>query len=145
MFKVDENQDQINLTLNAQTENIALLTESVESFAKRFLSEDKAFNVAVAVDEAVTNIVLHAYENDPSGEIFIHLFKDTDEFVVRIEDFSKRFIPPLMVEKKKFTFDKLEEGGLGLYLIQEFMDELRFLYDEEECKNIIIMKKYLLV
>ncbi|PKL11658.1 MAG: hypothetical protein CVV50_05405, partial [Spirochaetae bacterium HGW-Spirochaetae-6] len=120
------------------------LIELVQDFASSALSDEDAYNMTVAVDEAVTNIITHAYKNDPTGKITVSFGAKKDEVYVTIEDFSKNFIPPLLVEKKKFSFDKLEEGGLGLYLMQEFMDELRFLYDNRENKNILIMKKYLI-
>ena len=144
MFEVTKKNNKTYVKLNADTANIGPLAELVEEFGKKFLSDEDAYNMAVSVDEAVTNIILHAYKDNNQGEIFVQVFDNEDEVGIQIEDYSEKFIPPVMVEKKKFTFDKLEEGGLGLYLMQEFMDELRFLYDEHEKKNIILMKKYLI-
>lgn len=144
MFQVKEiNSKRIEMNLNADTANIAPLTEKVEDFSNQYLEFEDAYNVTVAVDEAVTNIMVHAYQQNPEGKIHCALYLKEDEFCIQIEDYSERFIPPLIVKKKKFSFDKLEKGGLGLYLMQEFMDELRFLYNEDESKNIIVMKKYL--
>jgi serine/threonine-protein kinase RsbW len=144
MFNIDKKTaEEVKIEMNSQTENIAFLTELVEEFAKNYVPEEKAYDMAVAVDEAVTNIITHAYSHNPQGKIFVSIGKADGEVYICIEDFSNRFVPPIFVEKKKFTFDKLEEGGLGLYLMQEFMDELRFLYDNQEHKNILVMKKYL--
>lgn len=145
MFQVKrERKDNIFVEFNALTENISPLTSLVEEFTEQYLSNSDAYNMSVAVDEAVTNIIMHGYKQCPDGVILIHLFKIEDEVCIQIENESERFVPPVIVEKKKFSFDKLEEGGLGLFLMQEFMDELRFLYDEEHSKNIILMKKYIL-
>lgn len=144
MFNIiKETESEVSIEMNSETENIAHLTELVESFVSRFIPSEKAYDMAVAVDEAITNIITHAYFHKPDGKIFVKIGKAEAEVYINIEDFSNRFVPPIIVEKKKFTFDKLEEGGLGLYLMQEFMDELRFLYDNNESKNILVMKKYL--
>lgn len=145
MFEVNKSNPAVTfISMNADTAHIGPLIELVQDFASSALNDEDAYNMTVAVDEAVTNIITHAYQNDPSGKINVSFGTKKDEVYVTIEDFSKNFIPPLLVEKKKFSFDKLEEGGLGLYLMQEFMDELRFLYDNNENKNILIMKKYLI-
>jgi len=145
MFKVEEkSSDSIFIEMNADTANIELITELIMDFSSRFISEEQAYKMGVAVDEAVTNIIMYAYSSDPEKVIFLHLFKKHDEIAIQIENFGPKFTPPVIVEKKKFSFDKLEEGGLGLYLMQEFMDELRFLYDFQVSKNILVMKKYLI-
>ncbi len=145
MFEVNEKaKDHIVVHMDSETSNIGMLSELVESFSGEYLSFEEAYNMAVATDEAITNIITHAYSSDSDKSIYITLYKKEDEICIQIEDFSKNFVPPLIVEKKKFSFDKLEEGGLGLYLMQEFMDELRFLYDNDQNKNILIMKKFLL-
>lgn len=143
MFKLNQKDaNTIQIDMSSETINIGKLTEVVEEFFQDFLPSPQSYNTAVAVDEAVTNIIMHGYDNNPNRTIHIVLSKDSKEATVQIESFSKPFIPPIIVEKKKFTFDKLEKGGLGLYLMQEFMDELRFLYDENEKKNTMVMKKY---
>lgn len=145
MFKlIQPNAETIQIDMSSETENIGALTEVVEKFSSHYFPSSQAYNVAVAVDEAVANIMMHAYQNRPDGMIHVILSKNKEDMMIQIEDYSAPFVPPAVVEKKKFTFDKLEAGGLGLYLMQEFMDELRFSYNETEKKNIMVMKKYLL-
>ena len=144
MFQVcDQSENKLFLEMDGKTENIPFLIETCEEFAKKYLNEEDAYSFAVAIDEAVTNIILYACKNKPMSKIILKLFKEDDEVCIQIENFSEMFIPPVIIEKKKISYEKLEEGGLGLFLMQEFMDELRFYYDENENKNIIIMKKYL--
>ena len=146
MFQVcNQTEDRLVLEMDGKTENIPYLTETAENFAKKYLNDEEAYSFSVAVDEAVTNIILYAYKNKPLSKIILNFYKDQDEVCIQIENFSEMFIPPVLIEKKKLTYEKLEEGGLGLFLMQEFMDELRFYYNEKEAKNIIIMKKYLTV
>lgn len=144
MFQIcEKKEDSIFLEMDGKTENIPFLTETAEEFAKKYLKDEEAYSFAVAVDEAVTNIILYAYKNKPQSKIMLNLYQKEDEVCIQIESFSEMFIPPVLIEKKKISYEKLEEGGLGLFLMQEFMDELRFYYDDRENKNIIIMKKYL--
>jgi len=139
---LNQTENDISLEMDGKTENISYLAEAAENFAKKYLNDEESYSFAVALDEAVTNIILYAYKNKPEEKIFLKFCKSEDEVIAQIESFSEMFIPPVIIEKKKISYEKLEEGGLGLFLMQEFMDELRFYYNEHENKNIIVMKKY---
>ena len=140
MFNEKIVEEKVYIMIDTNVENISRLTIEIEDYAKKFLDETKAYEFAVAIDEFVTNVISHGKIR--RKVIIISLFYKDSEMVAVIKDWSDRFIPPLVVDKKKFSFDKLEAGGLGLFLIQEFMDEIRFLYDEKTCSNLTVMKKY---
>jgi serine/threonine-protein kinase RsbW len=84
----------------------------------------------IAVSEACTNAVQHAYKNEENGEVRVGfgLFDDRLEIMVvdKGESFNfeelKEHIGPYETSKE---VEFLPEGGLGLYLIETLMDEVK--------------------
>ena len=98
--------------------------------------------IDLALEEAVTNIIMYAY---PEGE------KGTAELTVEVADgqISATLIdsgtPFNPLQQQEANLDvSLEErkiGGLGIHLIKEIMDEVDYAY--EEGRNLLRMKKRL--
>jgi len=100
--------------------------------------------ITLAVDEAVTNIMEHAYENDLEGELEIEMILEADNtrFEVVIRDSGKSFNP------NDLDDPDLEEHvragrrrGLGIFLIRRIMDEVHYDY-ATGVRNELRMVKY---
>ncbi|MFH1051598.1 MAG: ATP-binding protein [bacterium] len=91
------------------------------------LSEKSAGQVALAVDEACTNLIEHAFHHDKNREICISTEKSGDKMIVSIFDDSSPF-NPLDVEKPNMDiyFKELKRGGLGIHLMRSVMDEIEY-------------------
>jgi len=98
----------------------------------------------LAVDEAVTNIMEHAYDNDLEGELDVELILEADasRFEVVIRDSGKEF-DPSAVDIPDITahVSKGQKHGLGIFLIRQIMDEINYTYVHGE-KNQLQMIKY---
>jgi serine/threonine-protein kinase RsbW len=81
------------------------------------------YNVQLAVHEACTNIVDHAYDGEPRGRVVIDLTYDTSrtQLVVELHDTGHGFdltgVPALNLEQP-------QEHGYGLFLIRNLMDDV---------------------
>ncbi len=81
----------------------------------------------IAVDEACTNIIKHAYRGEDTHRIDIEVLIEKDHFTVRIRDEGKTFHP----ETYK-TPDILESirsrraGGYGVHIIRRLMDRVEY-------------------
>ena len=100
-------------------------------------------NVELASEEALVNIVRHAYKQG-KGEIEIQAeIFPKNRVEIAILDKGPPF-NPLLEEKEIDTMlplEEREEGGLGILLIREYMDEV--LYKRERGSNVLILiKKY---
>jgi serine/threonine-protein kinase RsbW len=75
--------------------------------------------VVSAVGEAFNNVVLHGYAGRKEGSIDMRI--QTRRGLIRIElrDWGASFDPTTVPPPK---FDTLPESGLGLYIMQSFMD-----------------------
>ena len=81
-------------------------------------------DVKTAVSEAVTNAVIHGYENAP-GEVTMSLAMEKNLLTVVVEDFGKG-IEDIHKAREPFftTRPELERSGLGFAFMDTFMDEV---------------------
>ena len=136
--------DKFKLKVEANLENLSVIS-SVVSEAMEQAQIDAAIipKVLLAVDEACTNIVLYAYP-ERKGYIRLACWLNHDDFVISIEDKGKPFnpcsVPPPKVD---VNLDERTVGGLGIYFMRKFMDEISYKYDSRT-GNQLTMRKHLL-
>src|SRR5688500_6150255 len=116
---------QFQLTVLNKLENIPVVAQFIsDSMAQLGMDESKIFDVNVAVDEACTNIIEHAYSPEEEGtiEILCKLVSN-NKAAVLIKDHGKPFDQSRRVVAD--TTSSLEErkpGGLGLFFMRELVD-----------------------
>lgn len=91
---------------------------------KEGFDEREALELSVAVNEACANIHRHAYFGREDGEIEFQLEIQAGKFSLRIRDFGKPFRPEAVEIP---DFEQPSEGGYGLFLIRELMDEVEYI------------------
>jgi serine/threonine-protein kinase RsbW len=102
--------------------------------------------VVLAVDEALTNVIRHAYlgrTDKPVEVTFRHYQKHGDEgsrdaLEIVLEDHG---VPVKAEEMQGRSLDDIRPGGLGLHFIRENMDKVKFSY--EDGKNHLHLIKFL--
>jgi len=91
--------------------------------AKAGWPEKQVGEWALVLDEALTNVIRHAYEG-ASGEICVEMLDDAGQTEFMIEDHGKAFDPTKIPAPK---LPKETPGGLGVHFIRTLTD--RFEYD----------------
>ena len=101
-------------------------------------SEDCADRMVIAVNEACMNVIQHAYQQDPNGEIILAIWHDQDRMIFRLVDFAS----PVDVEAvRPRDLDDVRPGGLGTHFIREVMDDIAFLPPPDGAGNLFQMVK----
>lgn len=122
-MSVREADNSMKLEIPAKAENVGLARVAVAAFASQIdFTLGELEEIKVAVSEAVSNAVVHAYEPEPGMvTITCRLYGDLVE--VTVAD-TGRGIPD--VEKaREASFSTLPDRmGLGFSFIEAFMDEL---------------------
>ncbi|MFW5972138.1 MAG: ATP-binding protein [Bacillota bacterium] len=97
----------------------------------------------LACEEALVNIINYAYgDNMGEVEIIYNFYPDNSEFEVKIIDKGIPFNPlESDTPDIDLPMEEREIGGLGIFMIKEIMDEVR--YKREDGKNNLILIKYL--
>ncbi|MGH9204002.1 MAG: ATP-binding protein [Vicinamibacterales bacterium] len=138
--------DERTLTVPGRVEYLAQIADFITQAARDAgFDEDDVFHVHMAVDEACSNIIEHAYAGDAHGDISVTCVRETDgDLRVEICDQGKPFdpdqVPVPHIGKSPLDLDELRIGGLGLFFIRKLMDEVTFHFDEE-CGNTLTMVK----
>lgn len=98
-------------------------------------------DIKTAVSEAVTNAVIHGYENNV-GEIGISCRIKGQVVEIIIEDFGCGIMD---VEKAKeplyTTKPELERSGMGFAVMESYMDEVVVLSEKDVGTKVIMRKK----
>jgi anti-sigma regulatory factor (Ser/Thr protein kinase) len=132
-----------SLSVTSQFDRLAEIADFVADAACACgLNEAQTYDVQMAVDEACTNVIEHAYRGKPGGAIQIACEKRGKEFVVTIQDFGARF-DPKKVESPK-TDDPLSKrriGGLGLFFMRKLMDRVEFDFESGRGNRLTMTKK----
>jgi anti-sigma regulatory factor (Ser/Thr protein kinase) len=96
----------------------------------------------MAVDEATTNVMQHAYKGAEDREIEIHFDPEGESLDVLILHDGE---PLGQVPMPGFDLDKLvaerRKGGMGIYIMRQMMDDLRF-GKAGSGKNMCVMVRY---
>ncbi|TAJ43853.1 ATP-binding protein [Methanofollis fontis] len=102
--------------------------------------EHAAMEVELAVDEAVTNIIMHGFAGG-GGRIRVLCTFDEEEITIRIEDRAPPFDPTgAEAPDTDADIDERPIGGLGIHFIRQMTDEMQ--YRRQNGRNILILKKH---
>ena len=95
----------------------------------------------VAVDEACTNSMEHAYDGQPDGEVRVCCYVECDDFVVRVTDYGRSFDPSAVAPPDLSSpIEDRPIGGLGLFLMRRLMDGVEY-RSNEKVGNQTVMRK----
>jgi len=96
--------------------------------------------ITLAIDEACTNIIRHAYANCKNGHVLLQVLTDGEHAIFRLHDNAKKVPKDCLQVKKK---DLHEPGGLGIMLMRQIMDWVGFVHTAQCKGNILELKKKL--
>jgi sigma-B regulation protein RsbU (phosphoserine phosphatase) len=102
------------------------------------VSEDRFRELALAVHEAVSNIIIHAYRCQPAQRIRLEADVCTAQVAVRIYDWGEAFDPTLITPP---SFDGSRESGFGVYIIAHSVDEVHHSRDAQGGNCIRLLKR----
>ena len=116
------------LTVPAQFKNLNKIRGFVKKFARKAgFSEADSYKIQLAVDEACSNIIEHAYTDGNLGEIVCGCDLNEEEFIIQLVDFGQSFDPERIASPDlNSSLQDRKTGGLGLYFIHQLMDEVTF-------------------
>ena len=130
----------VSFEIPADLDQIDRVSTKIEQCMKKEdMGDDEILDVQLAVEEAVTNSILHGYDG-AAGTIAIRIETSPHHVVVEIADDAPAF-NPLSVPEPDIGAD-LEDrriGGLGIFLIRRVMDKVTYRYEDN--KNILLMVK----
>ncbi len=130
------------IAIKSKTENLTDVREFTESFARQVgFSDDIINKIILAVDEACTNIIKHAYKNSPEGDILISFSFEKNKLSISILDNGNHFEPNKIPEPDiKEFYKQKKSGGLGMYLMKKLMDEVIYTTSSGKFNQVTLVK-----
>ena len=134
--------NRFDIKVKSELKSLAALGDFITETLSKFGSDQNPiYQVNLAVDEACTNIIKHAYSGG-KGDISLILEFLNDDLIVTITDKGKPFDPnSIPTPDLSSGLDKRKEGGLGIYFMHKLMDEVSYSFNHKG--NRLTMRKRL--
>jgi len=111
----------VALVIPAKAEYVVLCRLALAGLARlRPLDPDALADLKLALTEACSNSIRHAYDEDRTGAVEIRYELGGDRLTVEVRDEGPGFEP----RGRGVSATGLDEGGLGLAIIRAVVDEL---------------------
>lgn len=141
-FKVLDNKISIELMSKSQNEGFARV--AIAAFVSQLdPTLEELSDVKTAISEAVTNSIIHGYENRNEDIIKIEAIISGNEVTIIVEDLGvgikdvEKAREPLYTSKPE-----LERSGMGFTVMESFMDSLEVISNEGKGTRVIMKKKF---
>jgi serine/threonine-protein kinase RsbW len=114
----------------------------VSAAAQEFgFSDEETSKIALAVDEACTNVIKHAYAFDPSKKITVTVKRGNGTFEVSIFDTGRQFNPAsVQTPDMKEYLSHFQRGGLGVLLMKTLMDKVEYSFSPGKPNEVRLIK-----
>ncbi len=132
-----------HLILHNDIQQIPQLAEFIETIADEIkLDQGMAMSLNLALEEAVTNVILYAYPEGSDGLVDIEAVMSKDKLKFIISDSGQAFDPTAAPEADvTLGVEDRPIGGLGIYLVRNIMDTVS--YARADGKNVLTLTKKL--
>lgn len=130
------------LTIPSSTQHLSEVRRFVERYAREAkLQDDVVDQFKLAVDEACTNVIEHAYCGDASCEIAVAVTITDARFTVVIRDDGRSFEPQSYQSPDLINLvQQRRDGGFGVHLMRRLMDRVE--YRKRGRFNEVALTKY---
>jgi anti-sigma regulatory factor (Ser/Thr protein kinase) len=130
----------LSLTLRNHRSEISRLVDRIEAFgAEASLLPDVTFRLTLALDEIVSNVIRHAFDDGAQHSIEVRLDVANGVVTATVEDdgvpFDPRDAPAPALDA---PLEERQAGGLGMHLVRSTMDEIDYRRDGD--RNVLTVR-----
>jgi len=133
-------KDSVKITIPSHPKFLSIVRSITSKIGEIYgINETIVNDLKLAVDEACTNIIRHAYKGDTTKKIILKYKLSPIQITVILEDNG---IKADINKLKGRNLDDIKPGGLGIHFIKRVFDV--FMLDEKKKKgNRLILIKHL--
>lgn len=137
-----ENMMKIEFLSKSQNESFARV--AVAAFASQLdPTIEEITDIRTAISEAVTNSIIHGYENRQDGLVKIQAYIYNRELTVIVEDNGKGIDNIELAMQPLYTSrPDLERSGMGFTVMESFMDSLQVESERDKGKKVTMKKVF---
>ncbi len=136
------NKNWMKLEFPSESVNVLFARTAIAVFASQLnITLEELEDIKVAVSEAVSNSVIHGY-NEKQGNILIYAEYNDTTITITVEDYGCG-IPDIQVAKTTgYTTIPQERMGLGLTFIYELMDNVKIDSQDGQGTKVVMSKNF---
>lgn len=146
----------IFLKVPGETVHLALIRKVIAEIAGKVgFPEEEVAKIEMAVDEACTNVIEHSYgaedeaeagyewrrEDEVDRPVELRVKINREKISITLADRGRGFDPSQVEPDLEKYLASVSMGGLGIYVLKTFMDEVRYSH-EPAVGNVLKMVKY---
>ena len=114
----------IEMRFNSDPANLATVRRAIEAFCGNCgFDENARGQVIISVNEALTNVMRHAYQGATDQPIVLRVEMCDQTLSISIRDWGSGVNPAERPERQR---DPLKPGGLGMLCLRQYMDDVIF-------------------
>lgn len=137
-----EQQNEMQIVFDARSENEGFARVAVAAFVSPLdPTMDELADIKTAVSEAVTNCIIHGYQQK-AGKIFLECAIENNQVMVSITDEGvgipdiRQAMEPLFTTKPE-----LERSGMGFAFMEAFMDDVQVYSSPGKGTRVVMCRK----
>ena len=132
----------LEVKFSAKSENESLSRVIVASFAAKLdPTLDELSDIKTAVSEAVTNAIIHGYDEDESKFVYLRCEINDRTMKVVVEDRGNGIEDVEQAMQPMYTSKpELERSGMGFSFMESFMDQLDVISIKGEGTKVVMTK-----
>ncbi|WP_246942361.1 anti-sigma F factor [Bacillus pinisoli] len=135
-------RNEMHLQFSALSQNESFARVTVAAFITQLdPTMDELTEIKTVVSEAVTNAIIHGYENNPEGIVYISVVLDDHTVHLTIRDNGIGICDIEEARQPLFTTKpELERSGMGFTIMENFMDDFELESHETHGTTIRLTK-----
>ena len=133
----------MHLLLKNDISQVPLLADFIDQVCSEYgIDPDTSFQLNLVLEEAVVNVMQYAYPEGGEHTFTLDADKEADVVTFVLKDNGKPFNPLTQAPDVDISLDaeKRKIGGLGIFLVQQMMDEVDY-QRTPDGMNVLVMKK----
>lgn len=124
MTETDSGTGKVELSVPSDPRFMSVVRQVASTVAQMAgFSGPEVNSLALAVDEACTNVIKHAYKQNYNQVMTLTCEMHPDRLLFRLRDFGQKTDPALI---KGRDLNHVRPGGLGVHFIRQIMDKVEY-------------------
>jgi serine/threonine-protein kinase RsbW len=126
----------------ADLAQLSVIREFVAESSRSLEADEQAIrDLQLAVDEVCSNSIRHGYGGQ-EGQIEVSVDRIGHSIRVVVRDWGRAFDPEqIPVPDLDVPLEERSLGGLGLFLVQQVMDDVRFEFDNSKGNSVTMVRQ----
>jgi serine/threonine-protein kinase RsbW len=129
---------QVELEISSDPRWLRMVRAMMDEVSRQAgFGEAERCDIMIAVDEALSNVMKHAYKGDPNGRVWLSCIAGSGCLEIVLRDKGEALDPKRLDPPPP---DEMRAGGRGIFLMRSTMDEV--IFERNGNTNLVRLSKH---